>query len=60
VVERDVGDTTPISWERARRIFGDPQPPRTVWERQFDYCDDDLRRQARTPYNRNAFSELWT
>ena len=59
MVERNLGLTTPISWEGARRILGDPQPPRRVWERQFDYCDDDLRRLARTPHDRIVFSDLW-
>src|SRR4051794_19956218 len=49
----------PIGWERARAIFGDPRPPRTVWERQFDYCDADLRRLATTPYDRIDFADLW-
>ena len=38
--------TTAITWERVRAIFDDPQPPKVVWERQFNYCDDALRRLA--------------
>jgi hypothetical protein len=48
-----------ITWERARAIFGDPTPPQRVWERQFDYCDDELKRLAKTPYERIDFSDLW-
>lgn len=32
--------------ERCRRIFGNPQPPREVWEPEFDYADDKLRAVA--------------
>jgi len=48
-----------ITWERARQIFGNPQPPKTVWEKQFDYNDDDLWRLANTPYEKIDFSDLW-
>ncbi len=51
--------STAITWERVRAIFDDPQPPKVVWERQFDYCDDALRRLAQTPYERFDFSDLW-
>jgi hypothetical protein len=47
-----------ISWDRVRRIFGYPEPPREVWERQFDYCDDDLRRVANTPFEQINSSDL--
>jgi hypothetical protein len=40
----------PISWERVREIFGNPQPPRVVWERRFDYFHNGLQRLAKTPY----------
>jgi hypothetical protein len=30
-----------------------------VWERQFDYNDDVLRRLARTPYTEIEFGDLW-
>jgi len=30
-----------------------------VWERQFDYFDDELRRLASTPHDRIDFSDLW-
>ena len=49
----------PIGWERVRAIFNWPRPPVTVWERQFDYCDDGLQRLARTPYEEIDFSDLW-
>ena len=48
-----------INWERACEIFGNPQPPKTVWERQFDYCDDDFNRFATTPYEQMDFADLW-
>ena len=48
-----------ISWSRACEIFGNPQPPTSVWEKQFDYCDDDLKRLANTPYEQMHFSDLW-
>ncbi len=51
--------TTALTWERVRAIFGNPKPPQTVWERQFDYSDDVLRRLAKTPYERIDFSDLW-
>lgn len=53
------GGSSLISWERARGIFGDPKPPVTVWERQFDYFDEDLERLASTPYEQIDFSDLW-
>lgn len=49
----------PIRWERARGIFGNPRPLRLVWERQFDYLDDELRRLAATPYERMDLADLW-
>jgi hypothetical protein len=49
----------PISWERAAAIFGNPRPPQHVWERQFDHCDDELKRLAKTPYAQIDFSDLW-
>jgi hypothetical protein len=42
-----------------RSIFDNPSPPRAVWERQFDYCDDGLRNLARTPYEEIEPSDLW-
>ena len=30
-----------------------------MWEKQFDYCDDDLKRLANTPYEQMHFSDLW-
>lgn len=49
----------PINWGRAIRIFGNPKPPNSIWERQFDYMDDELQRVARTPYKDFDFSDLW-
>lgn len=49
----------PIGWERARAIFDNPSPPRTVWERQFDYFNEELERLARTPFDSIDFSDLW-
>jgi hypothetical protein len=51
--------TMRISWQRARAIFGNPEPPRDVWEKQFDYNDNDLRRLATTPWNDIKFDDLW-
>lgn len=48
-----------ISWERVRAIFGDPKPPKAVWELQFDYDDEALSRLARTPYDKIDFGDLW-
>ena len=48
-----------ISWDRVRSIFGYPPPPKEVWEKQFDYCDDDLQRLAKTPWEEIDFSDLW-
>lgn len=53
------GLSGPISWERARGIFGNPKPPQRIWERQFDYDDEALHRIARTPYDEIDFSDLW-
>jgi hypothetical protein len=48
-----------ISWNRVRAIFGNPSPPSSVWERQFDYFDEELHRLANTPYDEIDFSDLW-
>jgi hypothetical protein len=48
-----------IGWERARAIFGNADPPSHVWEQQFDYMDDDLRRIAATPYRDIDRDDLW-
>lgn len=50
---------TAITWERVRGVFGDAQPPKTVWERQFDYCDAELWRLAKAPYEQIDFGDLW-
>lgn len=49
----------PIGWERVKAIFGNPRPPKTVTERQFDYNDDALDRLARTPHEQIDFGDLW-
>lgn len=56
---RSDGDVPPFSWERVRRIFGNPRPPERIWERQFDYDDEALHRLAQTPYDEIDFSDLW-
>ena len=48
----------PISWERLRAIFGNPRPPHTIWEQQFDYKADLLERIARTAYENFNFDDL--
>lgn len=54
-----MSDSSSISWDRVRAIFGNPKPPQTVWERQFDYLDEGLRRIARTSYEKFDFGDLW-
>ena len=49
----------PITWNRARRIFGDAAPPEKVTQRQFDGFDDVLERLAQTPQERIDFGDLW-
>jgi len=48
-----------ISWDRVRAIFGNPVAPSEVWERQFDYNDDDLKRIASTPIKEINRNDLW-
>jgi hypothetical protein len=48
-----------IDWDRARVIFNYPEPPREVWEQQFDYNQDDLRRIATTHWEDFDFDDLW-
>src|SRR5687768_8639836 len=48
-----------IDWNRARQIFGYPEPPQEVRERQFDYFDDELRQLATTPWDKIDFADLW-
>lgn len=48
-----------ICWERARAIFGNAPPPVRVWQSQFDYCDDDLKRLASTAYREIDRGDLW-
>jgi hypothetical protein len=46
-------------WVEVRRIFGDPHPPAKVWERQFDYFDEELRWLCTTPWAQIDLSDLW-
>src|SRR5580693_8717467 len=48
-----------ISWERVRAIFGDADPPQQVWEKQFDYFNDELKRLAATSYRDIDRQDLW-
>jgi len=47
-----------ISWGRVRAIFGNPSPPKTVWQRQFDHYDEELAELANTPYDEIDFGDL--
>jgi hypothetical protein len=59
VSEPSANQGSRISWERARAICGNAAPPSEVWESQFDYNDDDLKRLAATPYREIDPSDLW-
>lgn len=48
-----------IGWKRVRSIFGNPSPPKSVWESQFDDFNDELQKLASTPYDEIDFHELW-
>ena len=48
-----------IDWKRARSIFDDPKPPASVWERQFDDFDNELKELATTPHDEIDFGDLW-
>lgn len=48
-----------VNWDRARGIFGNPRPPKTVTEQQFDGFDEDLQRLAITSYEEMDFSDFW-
>jgi hypothetical protein len=50
VTEKRVHLAKGITWDRVRAIFGNAEPPEQVWEEQFDYCNEDLKRIAATPY----------
>jgi hypothetical protein len=52
-------DDSSISWERVRAIFGNAQPPKVIWEEQFDFFDEDLRRIAATPFQEIDGADLW-
>lgn len=47
------------AWVRVRAIFGNPEPPREVWQRQFDDLDYKLKQLAETPYKQIDFNDLW-
>ncbi len=59
MVKHDDHRAGEISWERVRRIFGDPAPVQDVWESQFDRFDKELAALARTPYEQIDFGDLW-
>ncbi|HVU89127.1 MAG TPA: hypothetical protein VHD36_17515 [Pirellulales bacterium] len=48
-----------ISWDRAESIFRSARPVTHVWEKQFDYGDEELRRIAATPRREIKFEDLW-
>jgi hypothetical protein len=54
-----IGGNMRVSWDRARRIFNYPEPPGEVWEKQFDYNDEELRRLAATQWDQINFDDLW-
>ncbi len=43
----------------ARSLFGNPEVPHVVWEKQFDGFDAELRRIARKPWQDICESDLW-
>lgn len=48
-----------ISPERSRKIFGNPKPPKIVWEKQFDFFDEDLHRISQLPWHEISDGDLW-
>ena len=48
-----------ITLQRACDIFGNAKPPREVWERQFDYCDEEFKQLCATPLDRIESNDLW-
>lgn len=48
----------PITWERLRAIFGNPQPVLKVTEQQFDGFDGTLMKLGRTPYDQIDFFDM--
>ncbi|GKX59220.1 hypothetical protein [Leminorella grimontii] len=44
--------------ERCRQIFGNPPPPRYVWEKEFDYCDEQLQALAVKEWDQIQAREL--
>ena len=53
------GESPSITWERLRAIFGNAPQLTNVRETQFDYCELELKRLARTPYEEIDFRDLW-
>ncbi|WP_145057929.1 hypothetical protein [Lignipirellula cremea] len=47
-----------ISWSRLAEMFGNPRPPLSISEQQFDYCDAELRLLASQPYLSMDLSKL--
>lgn len=48
-----------ITPERSRQIFGNPSPPETITEQQFDGFDDKLAKVGTTDWHQIAFADLW-
>ncbi|MFN7919592.1 MAG: hypothetical protein U0Q16_05820 [Bryobacteraceae bacterium] len=48
-----------ITKECFTRVTGVAPKPESVWERQFDYNDEDLVRLARTDWDKIADEDLW-
>ena len=49
----------PITWERLRAIFGNPETVLKVTQQQFDYNDEKLQQMGRTPYDQIDFADMW-
>ncbi len=45
--------------ERSRKIFNNPHPPKTIWEKQFDYFDEELQKLAKTDWRSIRDEDLW-
>ncbi|MFQ4141762.1 hypothetical protein [Chlorogloeopsis sp. ULAP02] len=48
-----------ITPQRSRQIFGNPAPPQTVWEKQFDYFDSELKKVAQKDWRKITGEDLW-
>ncbi|MBN1910022.1 MAG: hypothetical protein JW818_09805 [Pirellulales bacterium] len=47
------------AWKQARSIFHNSAPPREVWEKQFDFFNDELQRLCSTAWQEIDFADLW-